>query len=84
MAQNEHIYAICGRQEVVDDVISGENEESFCEYVHLNLWVVLWVVNSAVFKKIEVSYLCNVQTMVGPLEPIFWVKKQMSNDSKGK
>ena len=33
MTQNEHVYAICCQQEVADDVISGEDVETFWKYV---------------------------------------------------
>ena len=39
MAQNEHVYAICCSPEVDDDVISGEDAETFPEYVRINLCV---------------------------------------------
>ena len=39
MTQNEHIYAICCRLEVVGDVISGENLKTIEGYVVLNFRV---------------------------------------------
>ena len=37
MTQTEHVYAICCRPEVDDDVISSEDAETFQEYVYVKL-----------------------------------------------
>ena len=51
MTQNEHVYAICSRVEVVDDVISGVVIQLIpCENVCLNLWVPSF----SSFRKIEI------------------------------
>ena len=39
MTQNKHVYAIGSRSEVADDVVSGEDVETFWEYVSVNLLV---------------------------------------------
>ena len=39
MTQNEHVYAICRRPEVVGDVISGENVKTVKGYAVLNFEV---------------------------------------------
>ena len=59
--------AICSQLEVANDVISSQLEEAFRNFIFVNLLVA----NSAVFEKIEISNLCNMQTTVDPLEPHF-------------
>ena len=39
VTKNEHVYAICSQPEVVVDVISGEDSDTFCEYV-CDVWCV--------------------------------------------
>ena len=67
MTRNEHVYAICCRPEVGDDVISGVDVETFRDYERVTCG---WLA-SVVFEKKEISHLYNVQTTVGSLEPSF-------------
>ena len=39
MTQNEHVYTICCEPEVADDIISGDNAETFWDHPVVNLWI---------------------------------------------
>ena len=41
MTPNEHVYAIYCQPEVADDVISGEDAETFQKYVYINVSVAI-------------------------------------------
>ena len=55
MTQIEHVYAICCRLEVDDDVISGKDVHAFRYYACVNLRVAIL----SSFDKIQISQLCN-------------------------
>ena len=52
MTQNEHLYAICCRPEVVDDVISDQNVKTIEGYVVVNVKVA----SSSNFRDIKKSF----------------------------
>ena len=52
MTQNEHVYAICCRPEVADDVISGENVKTIEGYDMLNFGVASFISFRHIKKKI--------------------------------
>ena len=55
MNQNEHVYAICCRQEATGDVISGENVKTIESYVALNFEAA----RLALSEKIKIRHMRN-------------------------
>ena len=77
MAQYGHVHAICCRPEVTDDVISGQDVETFLHFIYVNLLVASL---SSFQEKIEISHLIMLKQRRVHLSPLITIKKKKMSD----